>query len=180
MAAPSTQPKNFAGGVMRLSDGTGTPVTHTVPMTKGDFTLSPIQARLNEQKIATARTQVLGVMIGAPIIPKLSLSCMVGNVVGSSAVAPGSTLEMVTGKGAYSANISTMGTNREMTVDTRLTIEGTQWGDANDETIDCLDCLFSSEFAESADGNTLSFTAQVLGDIVVTNGSNVVTFSWLA
>lgn len=180
MAAPSTSPKNFYAGVLRQSDGTGSPVTLACLMQKGDYAIGPLRQELNEDMVITSLTQVIGLVPGAPLLPTLSVSCYVGNLVGSSATAPGSMLEFVTGKGAYSANISTRGANQRMTVDTRLTIEGTSWGDTADETIDAEDCRYSADFAVSADGNTLSFSAQVLGSVVITNSTNVVTYSQAA
>lgn len=180
MAVPSTSPKNFLAAVLRLSDGTGTPVTLVALMQKGDYAIGPLRSVLNEDMIITSLTQVIGLVPGAPLIPSLSWSCYVGNLVGSSASAPGSALEFVNSKGAYSANVSTRGANQLPTVDTRLTIEGTTWGDSADETIDAEDCRYSAEYALSGDGNTASFSAQVLGAIVVTNSTNVVTFNLAA
>ena len=177
MAAPSTQPKNSRGGVIRFSDGTGSPVTLTVPMTRGDFVLDMIQAYLNEAIIITARTAVLGVVRGKPSIPTVSFSCFVGNLVGSSATAPGAPTEMATGKGAYNANISTLGASREMTIDIRQTIEGTAHGDTADETVDCEDCLCTIKFTEADDGNRIDVSARILGSIIVINSSNTVTYS---
>lgn len=177
MAAPSTHPKNFAGGVIRLSDGTGTPVTLTALMMEGDYSLGPIAEYLNEPVIFNARTRTLGLGWGAPTNPQVSLSCKVGNLVGSSATAPGSMLEFVLGKGAYLANISTQGANRPMTTDLRLSIEGIGWGDTADETIDCEDVQFSADFSEAAEGNKLAFTGKVIGSIVITNSTNTITIS---
>lgn len=177
MAAPSTSPKNFLAAVLRLSDGTGSPVTLVALMQKGDYAIGPLRQKLNEDMVISSLTLVIGLVPGAPLIPQLSWSCYVGNLVGSSATAPGSALEFVTGLGAYSANISTRGASQLMTVDTRLTVEGTAWGDTADETIDAEDCRYSADYALSADGNTASFSAQVLGSVVVTNSTNVVTFA---
>jgi hypothetical protein len=177
MAAPSTAPKNFARGVLLLSDGTGTPVTLVIPMAQGDFTLGPISQYLNEPVIYTARTRIIGLGWGAPAQPAISLTAMVGNLVGSSNTAPGTVLEFITGKGAYAANISTLGANRPMTVDLRMTIEGTDFGDTADETIDCEDVQMTIEFSEAAEGNSISISGTVLGALVFTNSTNIITIS---
>lgn len=175
----STQPKNFAGGVLRLSDATGTPVTLTALMMQGDYSLGPLGQDLNEDVVMSSRTRFIGLGVGAPRYPELSVSCYVGNLVGSATSGTGTMLEFVTGKGAYSANVSTLGANRRMTCDVRLTIEGTNWGDSADETIDAEDCRFQANFTEAGDGNKLEFTAQVLGAVVITNDANTVTYQQL-
>lgn len=177
MAAPSSQPKTARGGVIRLSDGTGTPVTLTVPFIIGDAELAKIMATLNEEVIITARTQVIGVTRGKPSIPSFKFSVYVGNIVGNNNTAPGAPTEFATGKGAYSANVSTLGANREMCVDLRQTIEGTAWGDTADETIDCEDVLLSATWKESLEGNMITFEGRILGAVVVTNNTNVVTYA---
>jgi hypothetical protein len=180
MAAPSSQPKTSRGGVIRLSDGTGTPVTLTIPFTVGDAELGQIMAFLNEEVIITARTQVIGVTRGKPSLPTFKFSVYVGNIVGSNDTAPGTATEFVTGKGSYDANVSTLGANREITVDIRQTIEGTAWGDTADETIDCEDVLLSATWKESEEGNMLTFEGKILGSVIVTNNTNVVTYAQAA
>lgn len=177
MATQSTQPKNFAGGVLRFSDGTGTPVTLTGQMFEGDYSLEGLGQDLNEDQIFTSRTLVIGLGVGAPSIPQLSISCKWGNVVGSNNTAPGTVTEFVTGKGSYSANVSTLGANRRMCVDVRWTIEGTGWGDSADETVDCEDVRFGFGITESAEANKLAFTGKVLGSVVFTNSTNTVTLA---
>jgi hypothetical protein len=177
MAAPSSMPKNFAGAVLRLSDATTpTAVTLNAHLFKGDYTLSPINQFLNEDVYFDATTRNEGIGIGAPVRPTLSFSAGVGNLIGSSTTAPGTVLEFVHAKGAYSANISTLGANRVHTVDVRLVIEGSRWGDSADETIDCEDVRVSADFAMSGEGNTLTFNGTVTGSIVITNSTNVVTY----
>lgn len=180
MAAPSGQPKNFNKGVMRLSDGTGTPVTLTVPLEQGNYKIGPLKRKLNEAVKYETRGVFRGLGYGKRIYPSLTFSALLGNLIGSSASAPGSLLEMLVGLGAYSANVSTLGANRDMTLDVRLTVEGTDWGDTADETIDAEDCLCTAEFQEGEEGNMLSVTCEVLGSIIITNSTNTVTLSQAA
>jgi hypothetical protein len=180
MAAPSTQPKNAFKGTISFSDGTGTPVTLAVVFTMGDTNIPTLRQHLNEDVIISARTRFIGLAPGAPSYPQVSFSAYCGNLVGSSNSAPGSPLEFVHGKGAYAANVSTIGANRRMTVDIIVTIEGTDWGDAADETITLEDCRVEVGWQESMDGNVLSFSAVVLGNIVVTNSTNTVTYAQAA
>lgn len=180
MAAPSSQPKNFRGGVYRMSDGTGTPVTLVIPMGQGDLAGGTLAEYLNEPVIYMARTLIIGLGYGAPRPPQVSLTFLVGNLIGGTNTAPGSPLEFAVKKGAYSANVSTLGANRDMTFDLRLTIEGTAWGDSADETIDFEDCRADFDFAELGEGNKFSVTLTVLGSVVITNNTNTVTLSQAA
>lgn len=177
MAAPSTQPKNSTGAVCRFSDATGTPVTLDVPFLRDDFASSGLMQTLNEPVIYSAGGDFLGVGDGAPAYPQITFSVFVGNIVGSNSTAPGSPTEFAFGKQSYAANVSTIGANRKMTVDVRLTIPGTGWGDANNETVDYEDVLLSEDFQVSPDGNVITFTGTVLGDVVITNGSGVTTLA---
>lgn len=178
MAAPSTLPKNFAGSSVRFSDGTTvTPIALVVPLFRGDYTLAPLPEYLNEDVFYDVRTANVGIGIGAPIRPALSFSVLVGNYVGSSVTVPGTPMEFAHRKGAYSANVSTIGANRPTTIDVRLTIEGTAWGDTSDETIDCEDVRMTADMAMAADGNTATFNGLVTGNIIFTNSVNVVTYS---
>lgn len=180
MAAPSGFIKNFIGGSVRGSDGTGTPVTLVLPLEMGNFAVSGLQAVLNEPQKLETRGQFRCLQRGNRIYPQFSLSAYVGNVVGGSTSAPGGILEMLFGKGAYAANVSTLGANRYYVCDIRLTIEGTTWGDGADETIDLEDVLITIDFAEAGEGNTISITGEVLGAVVITNSTNTVTLAQAA
>lgn len=177
MAAVSTQVKTFRGGTITASDGTGTPVTLIVPVTKGDTAIGPIREYLNELVIITARSEIVSLAEGAPSIPTITFTAWCGNLIGSDAVAPGSFLEFGSGRGAYAANISTLGTGRTMTFDLRMQIRGIAWGDTANETIDCEDVVGEWNWNEAGDGNVLTFSGQILGDIVITNNTNVVTYA---
>jgi hypothetical protein len=180
MAAESTQVKNNIGGVLRIADGTGTPVTLTSTFDQGNMSLGPLEARLNVSTPLQRRGAFKSLIRGERIFPDFSMTFWVGNLVGSTAVAPGTALEMVFGKGAYSANVSTLGANREYTVDIRLTVEGTNWGDAADEMIDMEDVVCTITFQESIEGNTITITGKVLGAVVLTNNTNTVTLQQAA
>jgi hypothetical protein len=176
MAAPSSYTKTAAMGAISLADGTGTPVTLAVPYTRGDLTVGPLGARLNEVVKIEARGDFISAAYGNRIYPQLSFSAWLPNVVGSSTSAPGTLAEFVAGLGAYSANVSTLGSGHPMAVKITLTIEGTSFGDTADETIACDDCICSVSITEGMEGNTISVTAEVLGTIVVTNSTGTITY----
>lgn len=177
MAGVSTMVKNFAGAALIFSDATTpTPRTLTVALHRGDLTLSPISEFLNELVYYDVRTTNAGVGIGAPVRPQLSFSAFVANIIGSTDVVSGTPLEFAHRKGAHDDNVSTLGAGQITAIDIRLSIEGTRWGDVADETIDCESVIVSADFAMAGDGNTLSFTGTILGNIVFTNDENVVTY----
>ena len=175
MAAPSTYIKNNHMGVITAKDGSGNSLV--VPYDKGDMALTGLGARLNETAKYEARGKYLGTGYTVRRYPQLSFSAFVSNLVGATAISPGSVLEFLTGLGAYAANISTQGTGRPYQCDIEFSIEGTAFGDASDEVVTLNDCEFTADFSEAAEGNSLSFSAMVLGPIVITNGSNTVTFA---
>lgn len=180
MGASSAQIKNFVKGSVRFADGTGTPVTLVVPCDQGNYALTGLSAKLNQPIKVESRGRFKSLIRGPRIYPQFSLMAYVGNLIGATTSAPGSELEMLFGKGAYSANISTLGASREMTIDVRLTVEGTDWGDTADETIDLEDVICSIDFNESGEGNTISITGEVLGAVVFTNSVNTVTLQQAA
>lgn len=175
MAAQSSQPKTGLKGTITFSDATGSPVTLALLYSDGAESLAPLAEDLNEPVILVSRSQIVGFTRGAPRPPTLSFVALVGNLVGDDAVAPGSPLEFIFRKGAYAANVSTLGANRKSAVDVTITIEGTDWGDSADETIVCENVVFDAAFAVAMDGNKLTFTGTVLGAVIIDNDANTVT-----
>ncbi len=180
MAAPSSYVKTAVHGTLTVLDGTGSPVSLVVPFTRGDVSISNLKAKLNEITKIEARGKFLSHAWAARIYPAVSFSLWCGNVVGSTTSAPGALAEFLAGLGAYAANIATTGTGRPMTVDAKLTIEGSNFGDSADETITVEDLHGSFSFAEGMDGNAISFSGEGLGNVVVVNDANTVTFSQIS
>jgi len=172
MAAESSQIKLATDGSMTLLDGTGTPVTLALQYSDGDFSGTNLADKLNEVVAIAPRGKFKTLGSGARRYPEISFSVFCGNIVGSSTSAPGTPLEFLGGYGAYSANVSTLGTGRRMTVDVRLTVEGTDYGDAADETITFEDCHLTGTYTESMEGNKLSVTGTCYGAVVHSNSTN--------
>lgn len=180
MAAISTQPKTALKGTITFSDGTGTPVTLAILFSQGDSNIPQIGEYLNEPVIMTARSEFAGLSSGAPRFPQYSFTALCSNLVGSSSTAPGSPMEFAHRKGAYSANVSTLGANRRSTIDIILNVEGTDWGDSDDETITLEDCMVEISWQESLEGNVISFACTVLGDVIFSNSTNTITYAQAA
>lgn len=180
MAAESTVPKGAASGAITLIDGTSTPVTLSLAYSMGDLQGSELSQNLNEVVPVEVMGDFVGLVYGNRRYPSVSFSVSCHNIVGSSSTAPGTPLEFTTGKGAYSSNISTIGVGRPMLVDVKLTIEGTNFGDAADETITFEDCYLIASFTEALEGNKLAFQGTCYGSIVSSNNTNAPSFtdSW--
>lgn len=172
MAAESSQIKLASDGAVTLLDGTGTPVTLALQYSDGDLSASNLSDKLNEVVPIAPRGRFKSLGSGARRYPEISLTLYSANIVGSTASAPGAPLEFLAGIGAYSANVSTLGTGRRMTVDVKLTVEGTDYGDTADETITFEDCHLTATFTESMEGNKLSITGTCYGNVVHGNSSN--------
>lgn len=180
MAAESSYIKTATMGTLRIADGTGTPVTLDMAYDKGDLSISGLAPKLNEHVKIERRGRFVSNAYGARVYPQVSFSCFVGNLAGSSTSAPGTPLEILTALGCYNANISVAGTGRPVTVSLRLTIEGTNFGDAADETVTLNNVFCTMAFNEAMDGHTLAITGECLGSVVIVNSVNSVTLSQIA
>jgi hypothetical protein len=162
---------------MVIADGTGSPVTHTVTLDRGDTVIGPLSAKLNEIKDVEARGGFKTSVHGKRIYPTIKFSAWFSSI-DQDATAPGSLFEMVTATGSYSANISTLGTGRPYHVKVTLTLEGTDFGDSADFTIVLNDVHFSVDaWNESEDGNFIGLTGTIKGSVVFSNGTNTATFA---
>lgn len=175
--AESTFWKNNLQGSVQLLDGTGTPVTLTLSTDRGDLKLTNLSAKLNAPVIQQRRGKFGSLNRGERLFVGVSLSCWVGNIVGSSSSAPGTPFEFVNKLGAYSANVSTLGASREYTFDLKYTIEGTNFGDAADETVTVEDVVATCEWQEAVDGTYFTLTGQGLGAVVHGNSTNTPTMA---
>lgn len=177
MAAESSYVKNNTNGSVKLSDGTGTPVDLTLDYDKGDIAIAGLRQKLNELVIIKRRGKRVSPAWGSRTEPSCTLSLFCGNLVGGSASAPGTPLEFMTQKNAYSANTSTWKAS-PYSFKLTLTIEGTSFGDSADETVVLNDCILEEgSWQEAADGNTLSCTLKVCGSIVITNSTGTATYN---
>jgi hypothetical protein len=176
MAAESSYIKNNTHGSITLADATGSPVTLALAYDKGDLAISGLSQFFNEVVFTHRRGKRTSLANGDRRVPTASLSILMGNFIGGSTSAPGTPLEFMTQKNAYSANTSTWKTP-PYTFKLTLTIEGTSFGDSADETVVLNDCLFVGDPSEAVDGNTLSCNLQIFGSIVITNSTGTATYN---
>jgi hypothetical protein len=160
----SVIPKHFTDGSVTFKDGTGTPVTLSVPFTMGDCSISGLaQDALGRATNAyETRGVLVGLRRGAREYPTFSMSLMVPDVSDGSNVTP---LDFIRKKGAYTSNVSTTTALGDVyTIDIVLTIEGTDLGDAADHTFTLEDVDCRADFAEG-EPNTLTINGTIYGTI---------------
>lgn len=155
--AVSTVIKHFTDGTIELADGTGTPVTLTVPFSQGDFSISGIQESQKAVSVYQSRGVLHSLRKGEKTFVTGSFSAMLADVSDSSA---GNLLDFVRKTNAYSGNTSTSGSGDVYTIKITLQIEGTDLGDSADHTIVLDDCACSADVSEGEpDSISLSFTS---------------------
>ncbi len=161
--ALSTVIKTNRDGSLQGADGTGTPLTANVTFENGDVTITGIASNLNEVVAIESRGRFNTIRHAARTYPEITFSAKVADL---SEATTGVFQDLVLGTGAHSARVSTLGSSRqEITLDLTLTIEGTDHGDAADQTIVLNDVFITFDFAESPESNALSFKGTVYGAI---------------
>ena len=181
MAAESSYVKTNTMGTLTILDGGA--VTLALLYDRGDVQIGTLKARLNAVKAIERRGKWVSDAYAERVYPAFSFSCYVGNIVGGTAIAPGTPAEMLTGLGAYAANtnVQGIGANRPWAVNARLAWTGASFGDSANETCTVNNLAdIAMSFAEAADGNVLSITGSIRTSVVVVNGTNTVTFQQIA
>jgi hypothetical protein len=181
MAAESGYMKTATMGTLRISDGGA--VFLDLLYDRGDLAIGTLKSRLNVVKALERRGKWVSDAYGERVYPAISFSCFMGNIVGSSGIAPGTPTEMLTALGAYVGNTNVQGTgaNRPLAANLRLTMAGVPFGEPFSETMTANNVGdISMDFAESMDGNTLSFTGLVRTNVTVVNAANTVIFQQIA
>jgi len=165
--AASVIPKHFTDGTITVKDGTGSPVTLTVPFTVGDLSLSGLaQDALGRATNAYETRGVLnGLRRGAREYPTVSFSAHMADL---SDGTDHTLVDFLRKKNSYSANVSTTATTGDVyTVDIVLTVEGTDLGDASDHviTMEDVDCRIDISEGEP---NTFTINGTIYGSISTT------------
>ncbi len=170
--AVSTVTANLLDGSLVLSDGTGTPVTLTVPCSVGDtsidalMALSGITGEYNETVAYECRGALDSVRHSTRIYPSISFTAHMRDATSGSA---GNVLDFVRQLNAYSANLSTLDAGADADVyciDIILTIEKSDHG-GTDSVITATNCRVVATLAEG-DPNTISFAGICYGTVTST------------
>lgn len=138
---------------------------------RGDTAITGLDRKLNDRVRMTRRGKLAGTAWGDRTYPQISFSCYWTQLISEDGAAPGSLLEALWQLGAYTDGGSLVPPTCTLT----LTIEGTDLGAANDETIVLTGVAATVDLGEAADGNTFSITGTVEGSVAITVGSNTIT-----
>lgn len=158
--AASTFIKHFTDGIIKLKDGTGTPVELQVPFSVGDLKIDGLKATQRETSKYEARGALTGVRHGAKKYPTGSFTFQIADY---SDASDRTVLDFITKKASYSANVSTLGSSQEVyTIDIVLTVEGSNFGDSADHVLTYEDCDCTVSIAEG-EPNTATVSFEILG-----------------
>jgi hypothetical protein len=157
LGALSAQPKLATNGVLRLICGA---VTLTCTTDDGDVKVSGLGRRLNDAVYVVRRGRFMGAGYGKRRFVGVALSERVMSMI--AAASPGPMRDFVSGSGAYSANVSTLGAGQLYTIDVEYT--------SQDNTGSPSDVLYmrnvdfnSYDFEEGDEGNKLAYAGMMLG-----------------
>lgn len=156
--------RNSTMGRITLVDGSASPVSLVLAFERGDFALSgiPSGGKLNEVVKNTRRGKLLSTARGERVFPSGSFSSWLTEL-GDSA---GTVADFVSQRGAYSGNTGTRGAGEVYTCDVKIEFLAASFG-AKNETFLVEDCTFVMDVAEAMEGNTLSFSFESLGRVLL-------------
>lgn len=165
--ALSTYAKFDTNGELRLYDGGSASLV--CQYVNGDVKVTGLSRRLNQATPVIVRERIVSVNYGTRIIPAVSFSEVLANMIASAA--PGPVRDFLTGTGAYTANVSVQGTNRPYAVAVELKVEGSDFNDPNDDILRLNNVCFVHDFGEGKP-NMNNWTGQVFGNVLL-NGVEV-------
>lgn len=156
-------------GLLRLYDRNDVNSVNPCSYIEGDVKVTGLAKRLNELLVQTCRGRLISVAYGDRRIPQLSFSERLANMIATAA--PGPVRDALTNTGFAASWVSTMGANRPYCVHVELKIEGSDYA-GTDDVIRFEHCCFQHDFAEGRPSNMNSWSAQVLGRVLI-NGTVV-------
>lgn len=163
--AASTVIKHDQDGVIKLTDGTGTPVTLVVPFSQGDFSVSGIAKTLKEIIKYESRGVLHTVRYGARTYPSGSFTAMLADI---SDATDGTVIDYIRRTGLYATNVSTLGATADVyAITLTLTIEGSDHDDSADHTIVLTSCVCTVDVSEGQP-NTITVNFECLGTVTMT------------
>lgn len=171
--AESSVVKTGRDGSITFKDGTGTPLDFTITFDMGDMSVTGLSAvndksgkYYNHTEIQ-ARGELVSQRMTDRVFPSVSASMYMRSFHHATEER---FMDFIQGQGAFASRVSTTGANAEVfNCDIVFTVEGTDHGDAADETLTLNDVTIDSfEFAEAMEGNTFKFSGIVTGAIAAT------------
>ncbi len=160
----ASKPRNFTAGSITLSDDTGTPISLTVALGEGDFSIENLQSTLNAVKKYESRGRFSGAAYAERIYPTFTLTAKVAEFTDATT---GTLADAVLKNGAFSSAVSTLGTGTKevYALDVTFDLEVSDYEAAeSDGQFVAQDCVLSIAFAEG-DPSTFQLSGEVLGAI---------------
>jgi hypothetical protein len=163
--AASTVIKNFRDGTIIFADGTTpTPLSVTVTLEGGDFSLTGLNQLNTEATTYLDRGELGSVRLASRSFPSISLTCHMADL---SDATDKLIFDAINKTGAFSAALSTITGSDVYGLKITLTIEGTNFSDPADHTIVMSGVHCTIDFSEG-DPNSFSISGTVYGSIVTT------------
>jgi len=155
--------KNFRDGTITLSDATTpTPLSVTVQYEAGDFSITGLSQGNTEVTTYLDRGDLGSVRLTSRTFPTFSFTAHMTDL----SDATNKTLwDAVNKTGAFATAISGITGSDVYGLKVLLTVEGTNFGDATDHTLELSGCHLTIDFSEG-DPNSFSLNGTVYGTIV--------------
>lgn len=160
MAVSAIQKSNVSGTITMVNGAT----TLAAAYDRGDLTIGPLKAVLNQNNPVERRGRFVGLVTGARIYPQLSFSAWLTQF--AEASAPGDLIDWILNKDAYSALTSTLGSGTPYTSDMTYKVEGTDFGDAADHTFTTHDVDWTLDnYTETDSGLFIQISGTIYGEL---------------
>ena len=157
--------KNFRDGTITLSDSTTpTPLTVTVQYEAGDFSITGLSQGNTEVTTYLDRGDLGSVRLGSRSFPTFSFTAHMTDL----SDATNKTLwDAVNKTGAFATAVSGITGSDVYGLKVLLTVEGTNFADPTDHTLELAGCHLTIDFSEG-DPNSFSLNGTVYGTITAT------------
>ena len=160
MPAESSIIKTINDGSITFTTGDGTSLVLPCSIT---MDISSLQANQREAVAIEARGVLKSLRQGARVYPSGTVEMY---LTGLSDATLTTELDLIFGTGSYSSTTSTTTALGDLrTVDIKLTIEGTDLGDAADHTFTLEDCYLVNAVSEAQTGDTISAAFTCYGTV---------------
>ncbi len=155
--------KNFRDGTITLADNGIN--TLTIQYEAGDLSLSGVNQGNYEHTKYLDRGDLGSIRKTNRSFPTGSFSCQMTEFSDASNT---NIWDLINKTGAFSTAVSTLGANADLyTLKITLSVEGTNFGDSSDHTLEMDDCRCTIDFAEG-DPSSFTINFEVLGTITAT------------
>jgi hypothetical protein len=155
--------KNFRDGTITLADNGIN--TLTIQYEAGDLSLSGVNQGNYEHTKYLDRGDLGSIRKTNRSFPTGSFSCQMTEFSDASNT---NIWDLINKTGAFSTAVSTLGANADLfTLKITLSVEGTNFGDPSDHTLEMDDCRCTIDFSEG-DPSSFTINFEVLGTITAT------------